>query len=194
MAWKKLIKQLPLCSKPGYWFKKKSQPWFKIWLTPILVLIIGIISLISFFLSSTNFNQTKQELIFNPDNLDSHLALAQEFLENNQFAQAEKELLLSQQLLNQQTNHHQSQATGLQWLWQKRNHTDPEAIKNLISNWETIVKQKPDYRDGWIQLAFLHYLLKEDQSAQETLTKALVIDPHSQTALKLEKLINRVGK
>lgn len=158
----------------------------KIWLTPFLAVLILLFTLGSFLIKTDLANKAKEQLLANPDNPEAHLALAEEFLTNNQFSQAEKELRWLQKQANNLTAEQQAQ---LHWLWQKRNYTDPTAIRESIFTWEKIVQEKPNYRDAWLQLAFLHYLLKEDRQALSTLERVLEIDPLYELSLKLKRAL-----
>ncbi len=134
------------------------------------------------FLPKDKFQLAKERLIKNPDDFEAHLILAEEYLENNQVEEAEKELLLAQGNTDE---------SGLKWkaLWQKKQTVKPEDLQELIKKWGEIVAEKPDYRDGYLQLAFLHYKLFENEKAKEYLAKALAIDPNLEVARELEKLL-----
>ncbi len=74
-------------------------------------------------------------------------------------------------------------------LWEEKQANDPQDIKRLIILWEEIVAQKPDYRDGYLQLAVLNYKVFENKKAHDFLEKALAIDPNFGPALELKKII-----
>lgn len=59
-----------------------------------------------------------------------------------------------------------------------------EALK-----WEQILKERPDYRDGWIQLAAIYYQLGDKQKSKEAILKAKSIDPNNKTVLSFEKFL-----
>jgi len=191
--------------------KRKFTPWFenKIkairrirklvaaraskWGAPSGVALIILIALTSFFLPKNEFQQLKEKLVKFPNNFEAHLKLAEKFLENNQFEEAENSLLLAQQLAEKEPK--QSKVLGesskLEQLWQQKHYSDPEDIKKLISTWEKIIEQKPNYRDAYLQLAILNYKIYENKKALEFLKEALEIDPNFPAAKDLEKLINQ---
>lgn len=163
-------------------------------------------TLVSFFLPKDEFQLLKQRLIRNPNDFETHLELAERFLENNQLEEAERALLIADSLqasvdrkLTEKNAQDVLGETSLlkpeNWLlktkqlWQKKQYSDPEDIRKLISAWEKIVEEKPNYRDGYLQLAVLHYKLYENDKAKEYLEKALELDPNYEPARELEEII-----
>ena len=159
-------------------------------------------SLVSFFLPKDEFQLLKQKLIRNPNDFETNLQMAEKFLENNQLEEAEKVLRLAQQhlrgggappsagrhlggemILGEQAN------TKLNELWQQKYYSDPEDIRRLIAAWEKIIEEKPNYRDGYLQLAILHYKLYENEKAKEYLQKTLDLDPNYEPARELEEIL-----
>lgn len=147
-----------------------------------VVILIALSVFGSFFLPKDKFQQIKERLINNPMDYEAHLVLAEEFLKNNQFEEAEKELTLK-------TQNVLGISSRLELLWQKKHYSDPKDIQRLLAAWEKIVSEKPNYRDGYLQLAYLHYKLYENEKAKEYLKKALELDPNFEPALELEKII-----
>jgi tetratricopeptide (TPR) repeat protein len=164
---------------------------------PAGVALMIILSLIPLFSPKTDFQKIKEKLIKKPTDFEAHLRLAEKFLENNQFEEAERALLLAQnrqqatddrepknKVLGEEAN------TKLEELWARKHSSDPKDIQRLIAAWEKILEEKPDYRDGWLQLTVLHYQLYEDEKAKESLEKALELDPNYEVTKELEKIIN----
>ena len=166
-------------------------------------------SLVSSFLPKDEFQLLKQRLIRNPADFETNLQMAEKFLENNQLEEAERILLLAEKIssfqfraagiasgdarpvsssekrvLGEQAN------TKFNELWQQKRYSDPKDIRRLISAWEKIVEEKPNYRDGYLQLAILHYKLYENDKAKEYLNKALDLDPNYEPARELKKILN----
>ncbi len=153
----------------------------------VLTILLVVASL---FLQKSPFQSAKERLTKDPHDFEAHLLLAEEYLENNQLGEAEKELLLAQefkvkdnQVLGQRTS------ASLDELWQRKREANPEEIKKSIQSWKEIITEKPDYRDGYLQLALLHYKLYEDKKAEEYLQEALTIDPNFEAAKQLEELL-----
>ena len=130
----------------------------------------------------SRFQQIKEKLIKNPHNSQAHLALAEKFLKNNQFPQAEKELQISQK---EKENDQQLQALLL-----KKHRSDPQDIKKLITAWKKIAAAKPNYRDAYLQLAILYYQIYKQEEAQRYLQKALALDPNFKLAHQLEEIFH----
>lgn len=63
-----------------------------------------------------------------------------------------------------------------------------ENDSKLIMAWEQYLEERPDYRDGWIQLATKHYNLGQLDKAKKALSKAKLLDPDNQVVENLEAL------
>ncbi|HUV42812.1 MAG TPA: hypothetical protein VMY36_02785 [Patescibacteria group bacterium] len=161
------------------------------WGAPTGVAILILIILGSLFTPKDNFQKAKDNLLKNPKDFQAQITLAETLLANNQFEEAEKTLLLAEsqmkqtneQILGEQTN------LKLEELWQKKSYSDPNDIEKLIAAWEKIIEEKSDYRDGYLQLAYLYYQLYENEKAEKYLKKAIELDLNYQPARALEKLI-----
>ncbi|MBU3956928.1 hypothetical protein KKI19_01420 [Patescibacteria group bacterium] len=161
------------------------------WGAPAGVALVVFLLIGSFFLPKNSFQQAKHSLLKNSGDFQAQLVLAEELLANNQFEEAEKMLLLAQNQINLSDNQVLGEQTNpqLEELWQKKYYSDPEDIKKLITAWEKIVSEKPNYRDGYLQLAYLHYKLYENEKAQECLEKAIELDPNYELARELKKIL-----
>lgn len=67
--------------------------------------------------------------------------------------------------------------------------TQIKADQETIYQWEQILQERPDYRDGWVQLSASYYKAGNKEKAKEALQKALEIDPNNEQLLSFEKLI-----
>lgn len=152
----------------------------------IIFLVIG-----SLFLPKDSFQQAKDNLLKNPHGFQAQLVLVEEFLANNQFEEAERALLLAENQIYQATNQVLGEQTNpqLEELWQRKYYSDPEDIEKLITAWEKIIEEKPNYRDGYLQLAYLHYKVYENNKAKDYLKKAIELDPNYKLARELEKIL-----
>jgi tetratricopeptide (TPR) repeat protein len=63
------------------------------------------------------------------------------------------------------------------------------SLRQKISQWESIAQTKPDYRDAWLQLAKLHYELKEINLAKYYVNQALKLDPNYELAQNFIRLL-----
>jgi len=189
--WQDKIKIIRKTTKPQA--KKLQRLTKKFGSLGLLILVSGAV-LGSLFLPKNDFQILKEKLVQDPYNIEAHFQLAKIFLEANQFEKAEKELLVVQslqQLDNQVTE--QAKVLGvsdtLEKLWQQKHYSDPKDIKTLISRWEEILEKYPDYRDGYLQLAYFYYKLGEDKKAKENLKKSLDLDPNNEKIKELKGII-----
>jgi tetratricopeptide (TPR) repeat protein len=58
-------------------------------------------------------------------------------------------------------------------------------------DWEQVLTERPDYRDGWIYLAVAYYKLGNNERAKEALNHAKALDPTNETILSFEELLKR---
>lgn len=154
------------------------------------IILFFLLMIFSFFYPLSPTQQIKKRLLANPWHFGYHLELAKIFLENHQFKQANQTLLLTQNIKNRKPESVSQTSLSLENLWEEKQANDPQDIKKLILLWEEIVSQKPNYRDGYLQLAVLNYKVFEEKKAQESLKKALLIDPNFAPALELKKIIH----
>lgn len=68
--------------------------------------------------------------------------------------------------------------------------TSLRANQEEIYQWEQIIRERPDYRDGWLQLCTVYYQAGNLQKAKDALQKAKEIDPNDKLILSLEAIIN----
>jgi len=156
---------------------KKTSRYFGVVLAAGFILF----SLVSFFWPKNPFQILKEKIVKTPYDYEAHLQLAEVYLQNNQYQKAENELWQLRVLGTSTSRFGQ--------LLQQKLLQNPADIKRLIAGWERIVDQKPNYRDGWLQLAYLNYKIYEDEKAKVYLTKALELDPNFTPARELEKII-----
>ncbi len=67
--------------------------------------------------------------------------------------------------------------------------TQLKATQRKAFDWEQILIERPDYRDGWIQLAAVYYQLGDKEKAKNALVKAKTLDPLNETIISFEKLL-----
>jgi len=163
------------------------------------ILLFLFIIFVSLFYPQSEIQRIKSQLIRNPFNFDNHLTLAKKFIENHQFAEAERTLLLAEKIANsrflkdnlKKETIQEEKLIKLEELWQEKNMADPKDIQRLIASWEKIIAVKPDYRDGYLQLAFLNYKINQTEKALLNLNKALELDSNFEVSLKLKKIITQ---
>jgi len=158
---------------------------------PAGVALLFFIFLYSLFLPKDKFQLAKERLVKNPNDFEARLILAEEYLINNQIEEAEEELVAVSSI--QPSTGSKQQVLGLSSrldeLWLRWQEKKPEEVEKLITEWEDIISEKLDYRDGYLQLTLLHYRLYENEKAKEYLQKALELDPNFEPTRELEKFL-----
>ena len=187
--WQDKIKIIRKTAKPQA--KRLQRLTKKFGSLGIVILISGFV-LGSLFFSKNDFQILKEKLVKEPNNLGLHLQLAKILLDANQFEKAEKELkfLQNNPRFARLPDGQETRNSEIERLWQQKHYSDPKDIKKLISYWEEILEKYPNYRDGYLQLAYLYYKIYQDEKAKENLTKALELDPNFETAQELLKILN----
>lgn len=160
------------------------------WGAPAGVALVVFLLINPLFLPQSRLQQIKNNLQKNPDDFQAQIALAEIFLDNHQFEEAERILLLAQnqkipsdqQILGEQTG------AEIEELWQRKISTDPQEIKKLINTWKKVLEEKPNYRDAYLQLAYFYYQLDEKEKAKESLENAFELDPNNEITRELKNL------
>ena len=62
-------------------------------------------------------------------------------------------------------------------------------IENNITFWEEVVREKPNYRDGFLELTTLNYKLGRMATARDYWKKAKDLDPNNPTTKQLENIL-----
>jgi len=139
----------------------------------------------SLFPENERLSQAKKEVLNSPLDAKTHLGLARVYLDMRSLEAAEKELSLAKGLTSIESSDLKSAKEALEKAKEK-----PEKIRQEISFWEKVVKEKPDYRDAYFQLAVLNYQLSQKGATVKYLRKTLELDPNFEPAKKLEKLLD----
>jgi tetratricopeptide (TPR) repeat protein len=124
----------------------------------------------------------QQAVTRDPNNADLHLKIAEVLNKSKDFSQAVEELAKAQNLdpkLNLDEKIKDEKVAR-----DEVGNLRSELAQSLID-----VDLHPDFRDGWVRLAYLHYRLREDGAAKSALGNALALDPNYQPAVDLKKLI-----
>ncbi len=121
---------------------------------------------------------------------ETHMTLAQTLWSNNATDEAKGELQLAQELF---AAHNDSvlgvSTTPLNLLatWKQ----DPAQKEHERQFWKNIMALHPDYRDGYIQLAFIAYSEGNLQDAKAYAHKAHALDPNGEIVQKIEDFISK---
>jgi len=90
-------------------------------------------------------------------------------------------LLVSLFLLKQERERMEKRILGLQ--------TQLKADQKAAFDWEQILLEKPNYRDGWFYLSVIYYRLGQIEKAKEALKKAKKLDPLNENLISWEKFL-----
>ena len=64
-------------------------------------------------------------------------------------------------------------------------------IEAEIEKWRNVVRERPDYRDAYFELALLTYRLERFGEARFYLRKVFELDPNFEAGRELEKALNK---
>ncbi|HUW21207.1 MAG TPA: tetratricopeptide repeat protein [Candidatus Bathyarchaeia archaeon] len=166
-----------------------SWPGTQKWLHKFFLLFTGLfITVLIFYIAclpKNHFQRVRDKIIIQPNDVQARLELAEIYLKNNQFKEAERELTKIQSLKTSKWPNELLQALAL--LWEEKRQKDPGEIKKQIKNWEKTIGQYPDYRDGYLQLSFFYLKLGQYEKARENLNKAKALSPNYPVIKELEK-------
>lgn len=158
----------------------------------LLVLFLAINLFPRLPLESLEIEQAKLAVMLAPNNISNHLLLVQEYLKRGDMAAVERELNLAQNVTISYKPSARNSVLGASLspakIWEKINN-EPQRINNEITHWENIIKDKPDYRDAYLQLAILNYQIYQTDKAKVYLQKAANLDPNFEATKELEKII-----
>ena len=159
--------------------------------------LLSIISL-NFTMSQQAESPIKRDKTFmvtQPDSASVHIALAQKYWSLQQPKLARQELTLAQEIYQQQKKISgnvlgiASDPLSLYDQWEKRTGFN----SGLYDYWKDIVVNRPDYRDGFLQLASISYQLSKYDEANKYIDAALRLDPNSITAHELKNILTSLS-
>ena len=90
-------------------------------------------------------------------------------------------VLVSFFLLKEEKIRNEKRILGLQ--------TQLKADQKAAFDWEQILLEKPNYRDGWFYLSAIYYRLGQIEKAKEALEKAKELDPLNENLISWEKFL-----
>lgn len=181
-------------------FLKKTARLFKDWGRRLslflnfllkIFLLFSLFSLLflnlhfSFFPENEELAKVRREVLISPLDSQSHLNLTKVYLGIGDLEAAEREFLLAKSLSSTGSPNLKNIEESLMKAKER-----PEKIHQEISFWKKIVKERPDYRDAYLQLAVLNYQISQTKEAKKYLQNALELDPNFEPAKKLEKLLS----
>ncbi len=124
-----------------------------------------------------NFQQLQQAILSHPVGGSEHNALGQYYEANDDIQNAKKEYVLAQQFGDKQAS------LDLVRLAQKERA--PQVMQLNLLVWQRFVTEHPDYRDGWMEIATLWWMLGDKVQAETALKKVLMLDSAYAPAIAL---------
>lgn len=141
----------------------------------------------------TPYWKENREILLHPFSLDSHIAVAQKMWQIGNWYEAKNTLLFANTLVPKPVGQEKNNVLGttsapldILNLWESQ----PAKLAQEKEYWLGVIAQKPDYRDGFIQLAAIHYQLNNLEKATQYLDSARVLDPNSIVVLRLSQLLS----
>lgn len=142
--------------------------------------VIFLLLLIEILWPNNFLEKAKNNVASWPRSAKSHLRFSQALFQAGHQDLAEKEMRLAQKSLKITTSEKLFQET-------EAIITEPEKIQEEINSAEEILKEKPWYRDIFLNLAILYDRLYQEEKSQEYFENAFYLDP-------LNKEVQKIGK
>ncbi len=155
----------------------------------VLISIIGVNIILFRSVASSSWWKQRLSILSDPTSSLVHTQLAQMYWQAGQKTAAQQEIRLAQDILTSESGEDvlglSIQQEDLTSDWQK----ETERLLHAYSYWQSVIGERPDYRDAYIQLAYLAYLLRFDTEASQYINKVVTVDPTYS-----ENLISHLGK
>jgi cytochrome c-type biogenesis protein CcmH/NrfG len=75
--------------------------------------------------------------------------------------------------------------------FERRRQQELQSREILISQWQRVLGEKADFRDGWLKLAVYYLEIGETQKAKEVLEKAKSLDPNYEKIKEIEGILRK---
>lgn len=134
--------------------------------------------------SPQRYSDTFIPVFTHPLSWENHVTLAKTLRQQGAKVQAEQELMIAQegaQVLGAQTS-----LSDLLTTWKN----EPARQKQHEDYWQKILLTHPDYRDAYIQLAYLFYQTNDLSQARANIQKASDLDPNNDSVRQLVTFLN----
>jgi len=156
---------------PQNYRKITARVKFKlIWLAYIFFFFL----LISPLFSQNQFHCLKKKALIDPHDPLSRLRFIDYLIEKNNLNSAQSEL---KELADTYQDWDQP-AKEIFWREKlKLAETSPQGTEKLVKNWREFLENSPDYKIGWLYLAYYQFRLGQREAAQASLEQAKKIDP-----------------
>lgn len=139
--------------------------------------------LIYFLIFPKNSNDSsyvfRNKAFYDYYNVSDHLALSEYYQSINNLSRAKQELIIALRISKSSLQF--GDRFFSVWLEEQK----PVETQREIAFWEDYLAKKPNYRDGWIQLAVLYYRIYQDTKATHALRVAIELDPNYSRAREI---------
>lgn len=154
---------------------------FSFW--SILTALITFNASTAFFRPFVAFQPLLVAVLQKPTSGDAHINLAQWYKQTGLFDKAKNELVLASDgpsVLGAQYD-----PKDLLTAWEK----EPARLEKDYQYWQTVIKEKPDYRDAYVTLTALAYQLGYKTDVKNYVEKIREIDPGLAISKQLSALV-----
>ncbi len=160
---------------PAKAVRASIEGWIKLclWGSIIILLVLNV---------TIRFGQLPIIQITN--SIHSHVSYAGMLWRQGQVSLAKDELLKINTFRNTNVLGETTNEPSPLSAWQKKN----DALQNQLTYWESIASNHPEYRDAYLAMAQLGYVLNNPKMVSENIRKAALLDPNGTTIKIFENL------
>ena len=190
---KRLIRPAVLTGRKIY---QKFPPSLKKKLTTdnlelAIIILLILILFGSYFWPASEADQNKLAVSRWPLSIKNHLQLAQSYFDNDELNKTEIEVEKAKRLYKFFKIFDFKKRAAEKIKAGESLVSQPEKIKKQINYWQTILKDKPNFRDVYLHLSLLHYQLWQDEKAKQAWEKAFYLDPNNENVQAIGELVNQ---
>lgn len=128
-------------------------------------------------------------ILTNPSSTQAHTKLAQMYWQAGRKNAAQQEIRLAQDILYSQSR---GNILGISVPEQDLTiefQAETDRLLQSYAYWQSVAEERPDYRDAYVQLAYIAYLLRRDSDVRKYVHKLLTVDPTNTATLDLVNYI-----
>lgn len=154
-------------------------------LSLIAIILLFLVLWLNYFWPRNLFVARSLAVVRWPNSVKKHVELAKTLFDLGDLSQAQEEIQLAKkyykywQVVDISGGLKKAIDEGDQYINQKA------AIESQINNLETILQDKPHYRDVYLQLSIRYYQLWQNDKAKEYWNKAFYLDPNNEIVQKV---------
>lgn len=168
--------------------KKSSFSSIGVWRWVFSTLILLFFLLPNLLISDLGFRTAVLSVLSHPQSPLAHLELAEAAVAASDWSIAKQEFTIAN-LLSKQDKSSNDTELNLKFSAVESAVFAEEELREEIREWKNVLKTQPGYRDGYLQLALLHYKLSEDFEALKNWQEAWRLDPNNEQVAKMGDLL-----